>query len=69
MGLMTPTPNQKPLVICRCSGTTDAHIQRLLERGIDTLEAISQATGAVSGCGGCDTDILALLAHVQPLAE
>jgi bacterioferritin-associated ferredoxin len=67
MGLMTPTPDPKPFVICRCSGTTDAQIQRLLARGIDTLEDISQATGAVSGCGGCETDILDLLAQIKPV--
>ena len=63
---VTATPAR---ILCRCSGTTDKQIQRLLERGVDTLEGISQATGAVSGCGGCETDILELLAAMPFLTE
>jgi bacterioferritin-associated ferredoxin len=49
-------------IICRCSGTTLEHIGRLLDRGIDDLDGISRATGACSGGGACDTDILACVA-------
>lgn len=48
-------------VICRCSGTTTQRILQLMEKGVTTLEDISSATGACSGCGACDTDIIALL--------
>jgi bacterioferritin-associated ferredoxin len=50
-------------MICRCSGTTTGHIKRLIDKGVDDLDSISRATGACSGCGACDTDILALLAE------
>ncbi|WP_051938105.1 (2Fe-2S)-binding protein [Ferriphaselus sp. R-1] len=44
-------------VMCSCSGTRRAYIQRLYqEEGMD-LPAISRWTGALSGCGGCEWDI------------
>lgn len=43
-------------VMCHCSGTRRAYIQRLFEQGMD-IEAISRWTGALSGCGGCEWDI------------
>lgn len=52
-------------VICRCSGTTETQIRRYVEQGIDDLDEISRATGAVSGCGGCDSDILHLIAEYR----
>ncbi|MBM3350204.1 MAG: (2Fe-2S)-binding protein [Betaproteobacteria bacterium] len=54
--------NQNPAedVICVCTGTTRACIQELSSQGMD-LEAISRWTGAVSGCGGCEWDITAII--------
>lgn len=48
--------------LCACSGTTERQIKKMLDKGIDDLEGISRATGACSGCGACDTDILAFIA-------
>lgn len=56
--------DDKPEPLCRCSGTTADHIRRCFERGETDLESLSRATGAGSGCGACDTDILALLAEL-----
>jgi NAD(P)H-nitrite reductase large subunit len=56
-------PDSKEDRICACSGTTIGQIKRLIDKGIVDMEAISRATGACSGCGACDTDILALLAE------
>ena len=50
-------------IICRCSGTTTGQIKKYIDRGVNDLESLSQATGACSGCGACDTDILALIAE------
>ena len=50
-------------VLCPCSGTTRQQILRVLERGETTLEEVSQATGACSGCGGCEFDVAACLAE------
>jgi bacterioferritin-associated ferredoxin len=48
-------------VICPCSGTTPRHIMKLVERGMETLDDISKTSGACSGCGGCESDMMAFL--------
>lgn len=50
-------------VICRCSGTTVLQIRWQFDKGVTDIDGISRATGACSGCGACDTDIMALLAE------
>ena len=55
--------DSKKDIICGCSGTTTAQIKKQIDKGVDDLEGISRATGACSGCGACDTDILALIAE------
>lgn len=47
-------------IICYCSGTTRGDIQRYFAQGLD-IEAISQWTGAISGCGGCEWEISVFL--------
>lgn len=47
-------------VICQCSGTTRAKVQNLFEQGLN-IEEISQRTGIVTGCGGCEWDIAELV--------
>ena len=43
--------------MCHCSGTRRGHIRSLFEeQGMD-MHAISRWTGALSGCGGCESDI------------
>jgi bacterioferritin-associated ferredoxin len=55
------SPDGRRDIICRCSGTTTAQISKLAAQGVVDLDSLSRATGACSGCGACDTDILALL--------
>jgi len=55
--------------ICSCSGTTIGQIERLIDKGVTDLDSISQATGACSGCGACDMDILALIAEYSASAR
>jgi len=43
-------------VMCHCTGITRNKIQRLYEQGMD-VQAISDWTGALTGCGGCEWDI------------
>ena len=43
-------------VMCHCSGTKRDYIQSLFEQGMD-IQAISNWTGALTGCGGCEWDI------------
>jgi len=61
--------DRKKDIICGCSGTTTEQIKRLVDNGVDDLDRISRATGACSGCGACDTDILALLAEYSAPAS
>lgn len=58
-----PDQDLRKDVVCRCSGTTAAQIKRLVDRGVTDLDGLSRATGACSGCGSCDCDILALVAE------
>jgi NAD(P)H-nitrite reductase large subunit len=53
--------SKKSDVICFCSGTTTAQLKRVVERGVTDLEGVSQATGACSGCGGCEYEVEELL--------
>lgn len=52
-------------VMCSCSGTKRRDIKRLFNEGADQ-EAISQRTGALSGCAGCEWDIAE---YLRELAE
>ncbi len=63
--VMNPNPSD---VICRCSGTTIEKVRLRIEQGDRDLDSISRATGACSGCGACDVDVMALLAEALPLA-
>ncbi|MDD2769196.1 MAG: (2Fe-2S)-binding protein [Methylococcus sp.] len=56
-------PAERKNIICRCSGTTAQQIRRQFDKGVTDIDEISRATGASSGCGACDADILALLAE------
>jgi len=49
-----PCPEDQ--VMCHCSGTKRDYIRSLFEEGMD-VEAISNWTGALTGCGGCEWDI------------
>jgi bacterioferritin-associated ferredoxin len=62
---MMNTENANPAdeVLCHCSGTTRKNIERLFVQGMD-IEAISQRTGAISGCGGCEWDIAQFLSEL-----
>lgn len=53
--------NKKEDIVCFCSGTTRQKIKELIESGADSVDKISRATGAVSGCAGCDIPVQELL--------
>ena len=50
----------KDPVLCQCSGTTQSYIAALVKQGLD-VDAISQRSGALTGCGGCEWDIAELV--------
>ncbi len=47
-------------VLCQCSGTTRGYIEKLVQQGLD-VDEISQRSGALTGCGGCEWDIAELV--------
>ena len=55
-------PDKTDELICYCSGTTKAQVQALIDKGHDNLDSISKMTGACSGCGACETEMLEFLA-------
>jgi len=57
-----PTPNN---VICDCTGTTYKKIQQLIDDGVHSLDEISSATGACTGCASCDILVLEMLENVK----
>jgi bacterioferritin-associated ferredoxin len=63
MAMGDAIPDERHDVICRCSGTSARQIRRQFDKGVTDIDGISRATGACSGCGACDTDIMALLAE------
>jgi NAD(P)H-nitrite reductase large subunit len=53
-------------IVCPCSGTRRAQILVVLNRGDCSLDAVSRATGACSGCGGCEYDVERIInQHLQ----
>jgi len=54
---MNNIPDDPDEVICTCSGTTKAKILQLIAKGVDDIDKIASATGAVTGCGSCDATI------------
>lgn len=63
--MSTTNDNAADEIMCQCSGTTRGQIQKYFERGMN-VDEISQWTGALSGCGGCEWDVAELL---KELAE
>ena len=51
---------QQNEIICDCTGTTKEKVLTLIEQNAD-LDKISSATGACTGCGSCDVDIMNLI--------
>ena len=57
LGIMMTKQSDLDQILCDCTGTTRRKICHLVKEGVDTLDAISRRTGALSGCGGCEWDI------------
>lgn len=49
------------MIICHCTGTTDAKILELARDGIDSVAAVTSHTGAGSCCSPCRDEIARLL--------
>ena len=62
--MSTINDNAADEIMCQCSGTTRGQIQKYFERGMN-VDEISQWTGALSGCGGCEWDVAELLKELD----
>ncbi len=52
--------------ICSCMGVTRGEIIKAIkEKGLKTVEEVSDATEAGTGCGGCQPDIQDILNEVN----
>ena len=46
-------PPERAVIICHCRVVNDQAIRAAVDAGATTLPAVSRATGAGTGCGGC----------------
>jgi bacterioferritin-associated ferredoxin len=46
-------PEARALIVCHCRAKTDREIRRSVRNGAVTLQEVSRACGAATGCGGC----------------
>lgn len=68
MGDATNPANLPPVdefegLVCFCHGVPRAEIRAAIQNGAVTLEAIKACTKASTGCGGCTSEVEALLAE------
>jgi len=53
-------------VVCRCFGVTDKLIEKVVrDHHLRTVEEVTHYTKAGGGCGGCHSEIEAIIARVQ----
>ncbi|PCJ30586.1 MAG: (2Fe-2S)-binding protein [Gammaproteobacteria bacterium] len=61
---------EKDDIICDCTGTSYQKVQLLLDNGATSLDEISDATGACTGCGSCDILVIEMVEqHQKQLAK
>jgi len=52
--------------ICHCMGVSRGEIMDAIkEQGLKTVEEVGDATGAGTGCGGCQPDIEEILSEIN----
>jgi bacterioferritin-associated ferredoxin len=49
------------MILCQCKGVTDATIQKLIQEGASTLQAIVKTCGAGRRCPPCRAEICSML--------
>ncbi len=49
------------MILCQCSGVTDATIHKLISEGASTLKAIAASCGAGKRCKPCASEIASML--------
>ena len=49
------------MYVCQCSAATVREVEAAIDAGADSVDAVGDATGAGTGCGGCHPTIEAIL--------
>lgn len=62
---MSEEQQKEPEVLCLCSGATKEQIKSLVDEGTVDIERISRITGALSGCGGCESNLKEFVGNSQ----
>lgn len=52
-------------IICGCTGTTKEKVKQLVLSGVTDVDDIASKTGATTGCGSCDVDIMKFINKIQ----
>ena len=48
-------------VVCECFGVTNGQVKEAVDNGATTIEEVTEATGAGTGCGACNDDLQRLV--------
>lgn len=54
------------MYVCLCNGVSDRAVRKAIRRGATTVNDIGDRCGAGLGCGGCRSELEALLARHRP---
>jgi bacterioferritin-associated ferredoxin len=54
------------MYVCLCNGVSDRAVRKAIRRGAATVEDVGARCGAGTGCGGCRSELEALLAAHRP---
>ncbi len=66
--MATDPPQDLDQTICFCHAVTRGRLLEVIQAGAISLYSIQEETGASTGCGGCEIDVLEILAdwEAQP---
>lgn len=57
---------EEDIEICHCMGVNKSVIvQAIKEKGLKTVQEVSDETTACTGCGGCEDDIEGILKDIN----
>lgn len=57
------------MYVCICQAITDRQIERAVDSGIDSVEALRDTLGVASCCGSCETTAEAIVAERRAAAS
>ncbi len=57
------------MYVCICQAITDRQIERAVDAGLDTVDALRDNLGVASCCGSCETTAEAIVAERRAAAS